>query len=1383
MEQLHNFITEHGGSAKKLLDGFTCRVTKKGSGTFNVSFYNAQGRRFRSMLQVGRHFGLIDDGDAKGGGNGSNKHSIRRRAASKEVEAEKKKLRKELDRLRKSQRTATKALDAYAAPGGEEDGDDDKNEDCEPVDDYLLLDDNVTRLNSAAARLPDIDGFPGVPQHCVPDVLMAWDFLCTFSRALSLTPIALDDFAAALVYTPPEGQIGDDVAAPPVFLAEAHLGLLKILLQDEYSDDWWWSTLETVEEELPDFLIDHEQRGKPVIKVDVEALLSETEDPLITASWLKSLETVGKVVTQPHEVKLAIKTALKLVANKWVHAYLRKTLDAFKSSDPKFMTQSILFLVKCVREARPDLVDRTARSEKLRNAKEKVIAEAKEQIEGLSASAPVVTSDEALSDVEYDSDDSDDEEGESQPVKQDATHHDGDTEDESKIIASVIPPRPTPSVVDLLLPPSKPSPNSEYVNAFTWSAIVGATSHRVLHRKKRLLNEVDDYLRSKREMKPPTVAERREREKHAASRVLTECEEPIDNVSPTEKAIEHLCNGGNYLQLSTVERLCVLRLMIEASYDTSRLYEVVNGNIKQRQSAMKALEMEQRRARKEEKEKMVADVAAARERLAMEVKEKFVDERREEIRKLNEKSKEFSDDMIESLTEEDIVDFDEDIKADFLALPTADSFNKTDVKNMVAKMQEEAAFDCDALRVMTLDELVERENLQLEEMEGQLLGFGGENALADPNLDRETVRSIERLQKDITKARESAEKLPLLREKAMEQLKDAMEDGTIKVLRTAITAAKKAKLSGPDEETGGVWAVDLMRDAALELDRAKTNKRVLDAQRDLVTKRNKCFIRTEPMGTDRFANRFWTFDNDEDGHFWVDTEYCIVHPNERTKPHPGFMDIQREEPQIAFGAKDYEEDFMGSEELTKADAFRLFSRREHHSDGFTPTLVKNNWGCQATEESLRAVIKVLNGKGVKEGALKTRLKESLEHTVGNDEKQESSDAVTTVDDMAMENGEQVTGQSEIEVCAEQGSGDSQVFTTARDAAIELAKTSSKGAENLNLGVLERLQSGIGQRVRVRQELVGGTKDQVVARYENGSVVGWKYIQEEVDEPRSSDEDDDEEMMDEPKTASADVPFWKVSTDRGHTFWLKGDILLASICRYEKSLQGRGYFEDDAAFFAYRNHLGRYLGRAQEAPYSCSPNYFASVMVKREGELYSKLKIRSYDNNWGGMSGARALWTNSMKDYAFDFQTVKQGLMTLEGAFFELTGEFTEYENIPEEEPDAKALLDDPATRIDIELETIEKNVPGLWNSKATRLVFREIVSSSRTTGVLALCLDLLCRNTMKYLQKHKLLSSKRDETDDLGEYAYLDEPMASRRTRGMNQWQRQKKVINYEEFF
>lgn len=173
------------------------------------------------------------------------------------------------------------------------------------------------------------------------------------------------------------------------------------------------------------------------------------------------------------------------------------------------------------------------------------------------------------------------------------------------------------------------------------------------------------------------------------------------------------------------------------------------------------------------------------------------------------------------------------------------------------------------------------------------------------------------------------------------------------------------------------------------------------------------------------------------------------------------------------------------------------------------------------------------------------------------------------------------------------------------------------------------------------------------------------------------------------------------------------------------------------------------------------------MLKKEAEFYPKLKNRNSDNNWGGQSGARALWTNSMKDYAYDFQTVKQGLLTLENALFELTGEFTDYVD-PQEPGDVEALLNDPKAIFDIELESMEKNLPGLWNSPTSRAIFLHIVKGSKTTGFLALALDLLCRNTMRYLQTHNLLNVRG------GESAADAMVTSSRTTRRMNAWQQKE---------
>ena len=1019
-----------------------------------------------------------------------------------------------------------------------------------------------------------------------------------------------------------------------------------------------------------------------VIKVDMNALLSEEEDPLITTSWLTSLEDVRKMNgAESDPIKNAIRTALGVVANKWVAAYLKKALKIMKRKDISSTKKAIIWLVDSVKEARPDLYSRSVRESRILEIRAKVAEEARQQMEKLSNTAPSVKEEDVASDVESDeeSDESDDED-----EKESSDSNAKGEEDESKLPASVIPPRPPPSLVDLLLPPLKPHPQSDFMNAFTWPQVAGATAIRVLHRFKRLRNETDDSLRAKHQLAPLSVAQRRQREAVAASRVFTESCAEIDGESPSEKAIEHLCSGGDYLELPPVERLCILRMMIEAAYNTDRVFQEVDGNLKARVDASKLVDKEEKRAKKEAREKAAADEATAREQLAADARNKFLEEKRAEIRKINEGSNEFTDEFMDSLTDEDIIEFDEDIKADFAALPTPESFNKTEVKEMVAKMQEAAAFDTHSLRVLSMDEITEKEKEELNEMESQLASMTSDPEIVEA-ADRETTRTIERLRKNIEKARDAAITLPESRSLACAILQDAIADGTIKVLKSALREAKIAKLTGEDEVTGGVWALDLMRDAALELENAKQHKRVTDAQKDLVAKRNKCFIRTVPLGRDRFRNRFWHFDRDEHSHFWAEVDYVLKEEESKITP-AGFLELVADRESVFLGAKDEEEDLVRNEE---SEQFIRFSRQEYHSSGASPCLARKNWGCHATEASIRTLIKGLDGRGVREHELKTNLKEALEENIGSGEKLESTKEAAAEQDDG-------TGKAKNDM---KDSGDEELFKRAKDGERETPR------DVVSLDVLDKVESGINQRVRVKV-MVDDSKDPPVVRYENGTVKGWRTCQEEVENEQTMDTD---EEAAEPKMKKIEYHEWMVQTERGHSYWLAAADLMEAICRFARwNANDRTYFEFDAAFLSYRNSLGRHCGRAADAPYASSPMAFARLMVKKEQELYSKLKNRNYDNNWGGKSGARAVWTNSMKDYTFDFPSAREGLLTLENAFYELMG------GSPEDGMDlnGQELLDNPKTRDDIELESLDnKSITGLWNSPESRAVFYTIVRS------------------------------------------------------------------------
>jgi hypothetical protein len=167
----------------------------------------------------------------------------------------------------------------------------------------------------------------------------------------------------------------------------------------------------------------------------------------------------------------------------------------------------------------------------------------------------------------------------------------------------------------------------------------------------------------------------------------------LDSIFPTESAADRLNKGCHYLELSILERLCVIKVLVDAAYDSLRIHEVVDSNYKQRHSAVKALDAEERRAKREAREEAAAADQAARETLAAEAREKFLNEKRNELRKLNQRTNEYSDSFIDELTDEDIIEFDEDSKAEYAALPTPQSYNKTEVNVMVKKMQEQAAFD------------------------------------------------------------------------------------------------------------------------------------------------------------------------------------------------------------------------------------------------------------------------------------------------------------------------------------------------------------------------------------------------------------------------------------------------------------------------------------------------------------------------------------------------------------------------------------------------------------------------------------------------------------------------------------------------------------------
>eukprot|EP00551_Chaetoceros_affinis_P012548 CAMPEP_0203679712 /NCGR_PEP_ID=MMETSP0090-20130426/36666_1 /ASSEMBLY_ACC=CAM_ASM_001088 /TAXON_ID=426623 /ORGANISM="Chaetoceros affinis, Strain CCMP159" /LENGTH=1444 /DNA_ID=CAMNT_0050547455 /DNA_START=38 /DNA_END=4369 /DNA_ORIENTATION=- len=1240
MNNLQKYIVDQCGGEAQQISSFRCRVTHRsisssstnsgGNGDtsttqerYDTAYFNDSNRKFRSMIEVARFLNLVSQNttsssgggggssvDGTGGNNNSNGGSTfivkkGRPRNMRELESERKKLRKELDKLVKAHGKATKAMDDFH---------NDKGNDIKLIDDEILFSQmhgvdadksatmtsknelnengnennhNVEGRNGSKemATRSSVDlmlqqslwkvlkpedyefCFPGLPSSCTQDVLMVWDFLCTFSRALSLEPIDLDNFTAALNYKKPQAEKkkkktsssmltstaendntndGDYVdndeeeefdenknidndpltlaskSSPPVCLAEAHLALIRLLLRDVSSDKWWWSTLETPETEL----LETENttgRGEadniaPTIKVDMVALLDcAEEDVEVTKRWLQALEDVRERRTNSGgAIKSAVKTASSITTNPLVKTYLRKSLQHWQGNAASFTKHSVMWLIGRVREARPDLWGRNIDPEVLAEQKAKVAREATASMAQLEDAPELESVDDNLHDVDSDEDDSDSDDDDNN-LDEDTNHHfdqkkkkegggpDETNEDDGMApVTSTVPVTPAPTFVDLLLPPSKPIYNSVLVSPFTWPYLAGASVCRILHRFKRLRNEVDDSLREFRDLRPLMKKERRDREKRVASRVFSECvalSNENGSESPIEEAAKFLTSGGDYLELNPLQRLGILRILIEAAYDTYHVHQCVQENITARKNAVTQLEKEERNARKEAKEAATALEQAARQRLVEDAINEFLRKKRRELARTNKQTNEFTKEVIESLTIEEIIDMDEDNKAEYEALPSTHHFSKAEVRAMVTQITEETAFNTSELEVLTLEEI--------ESREGDVISSS--------------------------------------RRDAIDALKDAIEDGTIKALRSAIRIAKNELLCGTSEGSSGMWTLDLLRDASLELKQAEKRKRVTDAQKDLIAKRNKCFVRTEELGSDRAHNKFWKFGQDIDGRIWLEADLILPSVRNSENQSEDSIPILYSDSQSAkIGALDEEHDFCPEED----ENFLHFSRQEYHSSGLLPTLAKRFNCCLSSSHSLRAVLKYLNGRGLREGALKSSLKEIVE------------------------------------------------------------------------------ASGLST-------------------------------------PDSSEVNDSNE--DEKEKPENDMAPNEKET------------------------------EIESALFSYRNKMGRFCGRAADAPYASSPLFLGKLILKREQDCYTPLKSRTYENNWGGKSGARNAWIASIKEYTNDLGALRDGLLTLEDALFEMCGGFHEESGDSKTiDLSGKELLEKKETRFEIELESSVQKINGLW---------------------------------------------------------------------------------------
>jgi len=561
-----------------------------------------------------------------------------------------------------------------------------------------------------------------------------------------------------------------------------------------------------------------------------------------------------------------------------------------------------------------------------------------------------------------------------------------------------------------------------------------------------------------------------------------------------------------------------------------------------------------------------------------------------------------------------------------------------------------------------------------------------------------------------------------------------MFDSCVQALRTAIKNAKLAVLTGHNSKTGGIWALDALRDASLELRAAEKRRKLTDAKKELVDRLDRCFVRTEPLGRDRFRNRYWHLSNDYMGRIWAEKA-----SKDYLKDGPWLKPFDEEDDLLPLSLKDQQ---------SEAAAFLSFSRMEYHIYQDETLAFHTRWGGHCTDKSLRSLIKCLDERGIRESTLKASLKEAIESRVSATDRMEGQ-------------AEQLNGissslivNSNLKVDGAQQVGDEEAFHSAK---LLFMRDSEMPEQDL----LGDITSAIGRRIRLRFEEkcnTNGGASESPARYEMGTVTSWGKTSVE-------------------NNGAIDA-HWVLSLDKGGELTLAGCDVIAGMVRAMRwTSQDCSYAEDDHAHILYRNKLGKFCGKASEAAGSATAQAFSRFMVKREGELYIPLKNRSLENNWGGKSGARNLWLQSLRDNSHNFEALRNALIMLESAFYELiTGESAPFIS-DESSSEARQTVFTPEARFNVELESIGNDVTGLWNSPETRSIFLEVTKSTTSIGVLALALDLLCRNCKVYLDKVSV-SSRWSSNVSIQETARVNS-----NGWGVTSTRRAASQVSYEHFF
>jgi len=326
------------GGAEGLVDGWYTRTeVRKGggtAGTFDTYFFTPAGKRFRSRAEIARFFQL-EAAPAKS----AKSQDAEERKALKSAEREAKKQQKEeAAAARQAQLDAERALrERY------------------PVPDERLAEEEPHEPPLGPRPTPLPAGTGAVPASAVGDLLQVCDFLRALGPQLQLPSYSPSELAAALVAS--EGE-------PNPKLADLTQALLQLVLTDKSLGEWWgvreapngpkaaFARASSDSKKVKWWEAD----AKPLLKVDLEAILASSEPTSRTRRWVAQLETVAPMRTNTGvPIRQALVAARAISSDGEVRRYLDRAISHWKGNAAGTTKFAALWLAAQVRRSRPQI--------------------------------------------------------------------------------------------------------------------------------------------------------------------------------------------------------------------------------------------------------------------------------------------------------------------------------------------------------------------------------------------------------------------------------------------------------------------------------------------------------------------------------------------------------------------------------------------------------------------------------------------------------------------------------------------------------------------------------------------------------------------------------------------------------------------------------------------------------------------------------------------------------------------------------------------------------------------------------------------------------------------------------------------------------------------